>query len=385
MAPIFKCIDKEKMRFSKIMTVFGTRPEAIKMAPVILELEKRQGVRVIKVSTSQHREMLDQILDLFEIVPDYDLKIMQKNQTLSQIVERAMSGFRKVFAEVHPDIILVQGDTTTAFAGALAGFYEGIPVGHIEAGLRTWNVHSPFPEEANRRMISTVASYHFAPTEGNKKNLLNEHVDQNSIIVTGNTVIDALYYVLKHKASNGFAEQFCPDGQKLILVTAHRRENFGEPIKNICKALTKIAEQHKDVEIVYPVHLNSNVQIPVRSLLNSVERIHLLEPLDYQDLCSIMSKAYLVLTDSGGIQEEAPALGKPVVVLRTETERPEAVDAGTVAVVGTKTEAIVAKTKELLCNEKAYKQMSRAVNPYGDGKAAKRIADFLILTNRTNF
>lgn len=360
------------------MTIFGTRPEAIKMAPVILELEKRQNVKVFKVSTSQHREMLDQVLTLFEIVPDYDLKIMQIDQTLTQIVERAMGGFRKLFAEVRPDIILVQGDTTTAFVGALAGFYEGIPVGHVEAGLRTWNIFSPFPEEANRRMISTVANYHFAPTEGNRNNLLNEHVDPTSIIVTGNTVIDALFHILKTEPTNGFAEQFCLNGERLILVTAHRRENFGEPINNICKALLAISKQHKDVEIVYPVHLNSNIQKPVRSFLSGVERIHLLEPLNYQDLCSLLSKAYLILTDSGGIQEEAPSLGKPVVVMRTETERPEAVDAGTVAVVGTQTKSIITKTDELLCNVELYAKMARSVNPYGDGNAAIRIANFLV-------
>jgi len=359
------------------MVIFGTRPEAIKVAPVILELEKREGIEVIKVSTSQHREMLDQVLELFDIVPDFDLKIMQKNQTLTQIVERTMKGFRDVFSQVRPDIILVQGDTTTAFVGALAGFYEGIAVGHIEAGLRTWNVFSPYPEEANRSMISIVANYHFAPTEGNKKNLINEHINPNTIMVTGNTVIDALQYVLKHKASNSFAEQFCQDGHKLLLITAHRRENFGEPIKNICKALIKIAEQHKDVEIVYPVHLNANVQKPVRSLLSGKDRIHLLNPLNYRDICSLMNKAYLVLTDSGGIQEEAPSLGKPVVVMRTETERPEAVEAGTVAVVGNTTKAIVDRTEELLTDDHAYRQMARAVNPYGDGKAAIKIADFL--------
>ena len=304
-----------KMKFSKVMVVLGTRPEAIKLAPVILELEKIPSIKVITVSTSQHREMLDQVLDLFEISPDYDLKIMQQNQTLTQIVERAMIGFRRVFDQVYPDIILVQGDTTTAFAGALAGFYEGIPVGHVEAGLRTWNLYSPFPEEANRSMISVIARYHFAPTEGNRKNLISEHIDPNSIVVTGNTVIDALHYALKNKPSNTLAAQFCRTGQKLILVTAHRRENFGEPIKDICNALIEIADRNKDVEIVYPVHLNANVQKPVRSLLTGKKRIHLLEPLNYRDMCSYMNSAFLVLTDSGGIQEEAPSLGKPVIVM----------------------------------------------------------------------
>lgn len=365
------------MRFSTIMVVLGTRPEAIKLAPVILGLQRIPNLRVITVSTSQHREMLDQVLDLFEISPDYDLKIMQKDQTLTQIVEKAMIGFRRVFDQVRPDILLVQGDTTTAFSGALAGFYEQIPVGHVEAGLRTGNVYSPFPEEANRSMISVIARYHFAPTEGNRKNLIREQIDPSSIIVTGNTVIDALQYTLKHKPSHARAAEFCRQGKKLILVTAHRRENFGQPIKNICHALLQIADRNEDVEIVYPVHLNANVQTPVRSLLTGKRRIHLLEPLDYRDICSFMARSFLVLTDSGGIQEEAPSLGKPVVVMRTETERPEAVQAGTVAVVGNTTKAIVDKTEELLLDEFAYQRMARAVNPYGDGKAASKIVDFL--------
>jgi len=366
------------MKFSKIITIVGTRPEAIKMAPVILELQKREGIQVIIVATSQHREMLDQVLNLFGIVPDYDLNIMEKDQTLSQIVERTMGRISKLFSAIRPDIILVQGDTTTAYVCALAGFYQNIPIAHIEAGLRTWNKQSPFPEEANRRMISAVADFHFAPTQGNKNNLIKDHVDPNSIIVTGNTVIDALYHTLQHGSSNSFVERFNSATRKLILVTAHRRENFGQPINTICYALKNIAEHHKDVEIVYPVHPNSNIQKPVRSILGGIERIHLLEPLSYQDFCSIMSKAYLVLTDSGGIQEEAPSLGIPVLVMRKETERPEAVEAGTVAVVGTEMEAIIAKTNELLCDKEAYDKMARAVNPYGDGKAAARIADFLM-------
>lgn len=369
------------VKYSKIMVILGTRPEAIKLAPVILELQKIPGLEVINVSTSQHREMLDQVLDLFEISPDYDLKIMRKNQTLTQIVERAMIGFRRVFGQVRPDIILVQGDTTTAFAGALAGFYAGIPVGHVEAGLRTGNLYSPFPEEANRNMISVVAKYHFAPTEGNKKNLIKEQIDPNSIVVTGNTVIDALQYTLKNKPSNTLAAKFCRNGKKLILVTAHRRENFGQPMKNICNALLQITDRNKDVEIVYPVHLNANVQKPVKALLTGKKRIHLLEPLNYRDMCSYMSSAFIVLTDSGGIQEEAPSLGKPVIVMRTETERPEAVQAGTVAVVGNTTKAIVDKTEELLLDESAYQRMARAVNPYGEGKAAMRIVGFLTSIN----
>jgi len=365
------------MKYKKIMVVFGTRPEAIKMAPVILELEKRPGIETIKIATSQHREMLKQVLDLFDIEPDFDLNIMQQNQTLTQIVERAMRGFQYVFTKVRPDILLVQGDTTTAFIGALAGYYEGIPIGHVEAGLRTGDIYSPYPEEANRKMISVIGNYHFAPTEGNRKNLLREGAAPETIIVTGNTVIDAMYYVLENKASNGFAKQFLNKNQKLILVTAHRRENFGEPIKNICQALLQISEQHKDLEIVYPVHLNANIQEPVYSILGGKERIHLLRPINYSELTSLINESCLVLTDSGGIQEEAPALGKPVVVMRTETERPEAINAGTAVLAGITQKSIFDITHELLTNKKAYERMAKAVNPYGDGKAAIRIADFI--------
>jgi len=365
------------MKYKKIMVVFGTRPEAIKMAPVILELEKRLGIETIKVATSQHREMLKQVLDLFDIEPDFDLNIMQQNQTLTQIVERAMRGFQYVFTKVRPDILLVQGDTTTAFIGALAGYYEGIPIGHVEAGLRTGDIYSPYPEEANRKMISVIGNYHFAPTEGNRKNLLREGAAPETIIVTGNTVIDAMYYVLENKASNGFAKQFLNKNQKLILVTAHRRENFGEPIKNICQALLQISQQHKDLEIVYPVHLNANIQEPVYSILGGKERIHLLKPINYSELTSLINESCLVLTDSGGIQEEAPALGKPVVVMRTETERPEAINAGTAVLAGITQKSIFDITHELLTNKKAYERMAKAVNPYGDGKAAIRIADFI--------
>ncbi len=362
----------------KIMTVFGTRPEAIKMAPVILELQQRPGVEMIRVSTSQHREMLDQVLDIFGIVPDFDMHIMESNQKLTGIAERALGGFRDIFSKTRPDLILVQGDTTSAFTGALAGFYEGIPVGHVEAGLRTWNIDSPYPEEANRRMISCIARYHFAPTQGNRQNLLNERIPDESILVTGNTVIDALHHVLRKNPQDSYAGQFCPNGQRLILVTAHRRENFGQPIQNICRALRAIAERNKQVEIVYPVHLNANVQRPVKSLLSKIDRVHLLEPVDYRQLCSLMSRSYLVLTDSGGIQEEAPSIGKPVLVMRSETERPEAVEAGTVKIVGTDPDIIIRNTEELLGNPQAYHRMAKAVNPYGDGQAARRITDFLL-------
>ena len=360
-----------------IMVIFGTRPEAIKMAPVILELQKNSDIRTITVSTSQHREMLQQVLDLFQIIPDYDLQIMQRNQSLNQIVENAMHGFHRVFAQEKPDLILVQGDTTTAFVGALAGFYQRIPVGHIEAGLRSGNLYSPYPEEANRRMISAIASFHFAPTRGNLEYLLKEGVAPQKILVTGNTVIDALFWVLKNKPDSCFARQFIHDHERLILVTAHRRENFGAPIQQICAALRHIADQFPDIRLVYPVHLNQNIQQPVYQHLDDHPRITLLEPVGYRQLCALMNQSYLVLTDSGGIQEEAPALGKPVLVMRTETERPEAIKAGTVAIVGTDTDAIVNKTTDLLTTPHLYEQMAQAVNPYGDGHASERIVRFL--------
>ena len=365
------------MKFSNIMIIFGTRPEAIKVAPIIKELEKRNGINVVNVTTSQHKEMLLQVLELFDIAPDYDLNIMKSNQTMSHIVEKSLAGFQTVFSKAKPDLILVQGDTTSAFAGALAGFYSGIPVGHIEAGLRTWNRLSPYPEEANRQMISRIAQYHFAPTEGNRKNLLDEHIDPKSILVTGNTVIDALFFILNQYKSNAFADQFCPPDQKLILVTAHRRENFDQPIRNICNALLELTRMHKDIEIVYPVHLNTNIKFPVNSILSNKERIHLIEPVNYLEICSLMKKSHMVLTDSGGIQEEAPSIGKPVVVLRTETERPEAVKAGTVKIAGNESEDIIRIVDEILSDKQQYREMARAVNPYGDGKAAIRIADFI--------
>ncbi len=364
--------------YNKVMVVFGTRPEAIKMAPVVMELQQRPGIEPVIVATSQHREMLQQVLELFAITPDYDLDIMQPNQTLTQIVERAMRGFQQVFSQVRPDLILVQGDTTTAFIGALAGFYEGIAVGHVEAGLRTGDIYSPYPEEANRKMISVIATHHFAPTEGNKANLLHEGADPADVQITGNTGIDALLYVLKFKVSNGFAGQFCPPGHRLILVTAHRRENFGEPIRNICRAILDITAKHPDVEIVYPVHLNNNIQQPVYSLLGGQERIHLIKPVNYGEIASLINASYLVLTDSGGLQEEAPAVGKPVVVMRTETERPEAITAGTAVIAGVETGAIFARVNELLVDSQVYQRMARAVNPYGDGHAAQRIVDFIV-------
>ena len=363
--------------FKRIMVIFGTRPEAIKMAPVIRELEKRPEIQTVKVSTSQHREMLHQVLQLFDITPDIDLDVMLSSQSICQIIERAVAGFRRIFSCLRPDLVLVQGDTTTAFTGALCAFNEQIPVGHVEAGLRTWNADSPYPEEVNRTMISVLARYHFAPTERNARNLISEHVDPKSILVTGNTVIDALLWVIMNKASRCVSEHYGVNGHRLILVTAHRRENFGPSIQNICKALLEISHVHKDVEIIYPVHLNSNIRNPVYSLLQNRERIHLTAPLSYSEFTFLLAKSHLILTDSGGVQEEAPALGKPVVIMRKETERIEAVQSGTAVLAGTGSEDIVSVTDRLLSDPKTYQQMARAVNPFGDGKAAERIVDYL--------
>lgn len=359
------------------MVIFGTRPEAIKLAPVICALRENKYLEMVTVSTSQHRQMLQDVLDLFEIVPTYDLKIMQDNQTLGQIVEKSTEGFRKIFTSTKPDVVLVQGDTTTAFIGALMSFYNRIPVGHVEAGLRTWNMISPYPEEANRTMISAVTTHHFAPTEGNKNNLIRSGISADRILVTGNTVIDALRYVVEHKPLARYGDEFLIPGGKMILVTAHRRENFGEPLENICYSILDISRRYPNVSVVYPVHLNPNVQKPVKGILHGQQRIHLIQPLNYQKMCALMSRAHLILTDSGGIQEEAPSLGKPVVLMREETERPEAVKAGTVVVAGTSRQKITEYTFRLLDDEGFYRVMAQSVNPYGDGKAAGRIVKFL--------
>jgi len=359
------------------MTVFGTRPEAIKMAPVILELEKRQGVRVIKVSTSQHREMLDQVLEFFEIKPDYDLNIMKSNQSLFELTANLIKGVESVLENFAPDLIFVQGDTTTAFVGALAGFYKEIKIAHIEAGLRSHNKYSPFPEEINRVLVGRLADYHFVPTERARQNLFKEGIDKN-IWVVGNTVIDALFWGLRIIKEHGEEEYYqyfdsVDFSKKIILVTGHRRESFGKPFKNICFALKEIADSFEDVEIVYPVHLNPNVRKPVNEILKGHFRIHLIEPLKYPHLIWLMSKSYLVLTDSGGIQEEAPSLGKPVLVMRDVTERIEGIEAGTAKLVGTDREKIVFETAKLLENSEEYNKMAKAINPYGDGTASKKI------------
>jgi UDP-N-acetylglucosamine 2-epimerase (non-hydrolysing) len=373
----------------KILSIFGTRPEAIKMAPVVKELEKHQDkIRSLVCVTAQHREMLDQVLDLFEIKPDVDLNLMDDDQTLSQLTARALTALDDVFKEIKPDWVLVQGDTTTTMVTSLVAFYHGVRIGHIEAGLRTYNKKAPFPEEINRRMTSVIADLHFAPTEKAKKNLLEEGVYEETIFVTGNTIIDALLMVVDRQSKPEVKEKwnryFCDKygisfdkGRRQILVTGHRRESFGVGFENICNALKEIVSSGEDVEIIYPVHLNPNVQEPVRRILNNTERVHLIPPLDYEPFIYLMSKSYLILTDSGGIQEEAPSLGKPVLVLRETTERPEALETGTVRLVGTDRYRILHEAQLLLTNSQTYMAMSRAQNPYGDGKAAERILNHL--------
>ena len=374
-----------------VLVVFGTRPEAIKMAPVIKELERRPAhFTTISCVTAQHRRMLDQVLSIFDIRPGYDLDIMRDNQNLFDITAHALTGLREVLEGTAPDVVLVQGDTTTAFVAGLAAYYLRIPVGHIEAGLRTWNKYSPFPEEVNRRLLSVVADYHFAPTEWSRSNLIGEGTDPERIWVTGNTVIDALMMIKERQeaesARTALMENFrdrwgigFPDGRKMVLVTGHRRENFGEGFRNICTALKNIAGERPDVDIIYPVHLNPSVQRPVREILSGVPNVHLIEPVEYEQFIFLMNRSYLILTDSGGVQEEAPSLGKPVLVMREVTERPEGVEAGVVRLVGTDRDKIVTSVSELLDDGAVYRRMAEAVNPYGDGRAASRIADVLAL------
>ncbi len=373
----------------KVLIVFGTRPEAIKMAPLIKEFEKNSDTFEMKVCvTAQHREMLDQVLDLFEIVPHYDLDIMRAGQDLYDITSKVLLGMRDILTTFSPDIVLVHGDTTTTIATALASFYQKIPVGHVEAGLRTGDIYSPWPEEANRLLTTQIARYHFAPTITNKENLMREHVNETDVVVTGNTVIDSLFMViekintdntLKEKIQNTIAAlgySYDPE-KKLILITGHRRENFGKGFLNICQSLKKLAQQYSDVDFVYPVHLNPNVQKPVNEILSGIDNVYLISPLDYLPFVYLLSKCHLVLTDSGGVQEEAPSLGKPVLVMRNTTERPEALEAGTVLLVGTDQETIVNNVSRLLEDELAYKKMAYAHNPYGDGSASVKIVNFL--------
>ena len=367
------------MKNVKVMTVFGTRPEAIKMAPLAIELRNNPNIDDIVCVTAQHREMLDQVLDIFGITPDYDLNIMQSRQTLTGITTRALDGLDGAIKEAKPDIILVHGDTSTTFAGALAAFYNQVPVGHIEAGLRTFDKYSPFPEEINRRLTGQIAELHFAPTVNNKNNLLREQVGEENIFITGNTVIDAL----KTTVSDSY--ELCESmrdvdfkGKRVILVTAHRRENMGQPFRNIFTALKHLVTDFPDVEIVYPMHMNPAVREPATEILGGLDRVKLIEPVDVRDLHNAMDRCYMVMTDSGGIQEEAPSLGKPVLVLRNETERPEAVDAGTVKVAGVDEDTIYNMAHTLLTDKAEYEKMSHAVNPYGDGFASKRTAEAIL-------
>jgi len=364
------------MKKVKVMTIFGTRPEAIKMAPLALELAKRENIEAICCVTAQHREMLDSVLEIFDLKPDYDLNIMQPRQTLSSITARCITGMDDVLDEAKPDLVLVHGDTSTTFAGALAAFYHQIPVGHVEAGLRTYDKWSPFPEEMNRKMVGCIADLHFCPTVSNQENLAKENITRG-VFRTGNTVIDALQTTVADDFT--FAEDILNrldyENRKVILVTCHRRENYGQPMTNIMTALRRIAEENPDCELVYPVHLSPVVQEAAHTHLDGHERIHLIAPLSVDEMHNLMARCYLVLTDSGGLQEEAPALGKPVLVMRKETERPEAVAAGTVKLAGVEEEDIFSLACELLRDKAAYDKMAHAVNPYGDGKACRRIAD----------
>lgn len=364
------------MKKIKLMTVFGTRPEAIKMCPLVLEMQKYPDfIEPIVAVTAQHREMLDQVLQLFAIKPNYDLNIMTAGQTLYDVTGRALAGLKDVLAEAQPDMVLVHGDTTTTFVGALASFYAQIPVGHVEAGLRTGNKFSPYPEEMNRKLTGAIADIHFAPTSTSKNNLLKENIDPAAIVVTGNTVIDALQTTVKadYRFTDSGLQKALAGGKRLILVTTHRRENLGEPMRHVYQALRKVLENHPDVEAIFPVHKNPKVREIVDEELGKLAQVHLIEPLDYEPFANLMAKVDIVLTDSGGIQEEAPALGKPVLVLRDTTERPEAVDAGTVKLVGTAYDDVLRETSLLLDDSKYYQSMAEAANPYGDGRACERI------------
>ena len=368
------------MKKIKVMTVFGTRPEAIKMAPLALELRKYPEIESEVCVTAQHREMLDQVLEIFKIKPEYDLDIMKERQSLVGITTRVLEGLDGVLKESRPDIVLVHGDTSTTFVGALAAFYNQIKVGHVEAGLRTYDKYSPFPEEMNRCLTGRIADLHFSPTVQNRENLLKENISPDNIFITGNTVIDALKTTVRedYHFETKLLNELDYKNKRVILVTAHRRENLGEPLENICNALKEIVESYPDVELVYPVHLNPVVREAVFRILGDTPRVHLIDPVNVDELHNAMARSYLVMTDSGGIQEEAPALAKPVLVLRRETERPEAVAAGTVKIAGVDRETIVRMAKDLLDHEESYKKMAHAANPYGDGNASKRTVEAIL-------
>ena len=381
----------------KVLVVFGTRPEAIKMAPLVKELKAESEIDAKVCVTAQHREMLDQVLDIFNIVPEYDLDIMKEGQDLYDVTSRVLLGMKDILSNFQPDLVLVHGDTTTTLAASLAAFYQKIAIGHVEAGLRTGNIYSPWPEEANRQLTSQIAAYHFAPTQTSRDNLLKENINNKNIVVTGNTVIDALFLALdeiknNNKLEESITEQLQTVGlpsslftlhsslknyRRMILVTGHRRENFGQGFIDICHALRKLALDNPDIDIVYPVHLNPNVQKPVHKILEEVDNIYLIDPLQYESFIYLMEMSFFIITDSGGVQEEAPSLGKPVLVMRDTTERPEALRAGTVKLVGTDADRIIKEAQKLLDDDGAYEAMSQAHNPYGDGHACKRIVEFI--------
>ncbi|WHS05391.1 UDP-N-acetylglucosamine 2-epimerase (non-hydrolyzing) [Ligilactobacillus salivarius] len=361
----------------KVMTVFGTRPEAIKMAPLVLELQKQsQRFEAITTVSAQHREMLDQVLDIFHIKPDYDLNIMHARQTLTDITSNVLINLDKILKEAKPDIVLVHGDTTTTFAASVAAFYNQIPIGHVEAGLRTWEKYSPYPEEMNRQMTDAMTDLYFAPTNQSKANLLKENHKEDNIYITGNTAIDALKQTVDKEYHHDILDKVSPDN-KLILLTMHRRENQGEPMRRVFKVIREVVESREDVEVIYPVHLSPAVQEAAKEILGNTERIHLISPLDVVDFHNLAARSYFIMTDSGGVQEEAPSLGKPVLVLRDTTERPEGVEAGTLKLVGTESEKVKKEMEELLDNAAEYQRMAQAKNPYGDGKASERILDVI--------
>ena len=364
----------------KVMTVFGTRPEAIKMAPIVKAMEKEERIESIVCVTAQHRQMLDQVLNIFDIKPDFDLNIFKPGQTLTEITTKALEGLEKVIIENKPDLLLVQGDTTTVFAGALAAFYQKVKIGHVEAGLRSGNLYSPYPEEANRKLTGILTDFHFAPTEKSRENLLKEGYPDEKIFITGNTVIDALFHVVKDEYifNDELLDGIDFENKKVILMTSHRRENIGKPMENIFTSIKRIVEDYEDVEVVFPIHLNPKVRDIAYKVFDNHPRIHLVEPLDYEPFTNLMAKSYLVVTDSGGLQEEAPSLGKPVLVVREETERPEGILAGTAKLVGTNEEKIYREINTLLNVKEEYLKMANAVNPYGDGKAAEKIVDIIL-------
>lgn len=376
---IKKGIAGGNMKKIKVLSVFGTRPEAIKMCPLIKELEKHDELESIVCVTAQHRQMLDQVLEIFRITPDYDLNLMKDRQTLTTITTTVLEELEKLLPQIGPDIVLVHGDTTTSSSAALAAFYQQIPVGHVEAGLRTYDIYSPFPEEMNRKIISQIAELYFAPTDNNRSNLLKENIIKN-VYVTGNTVIDSFQYTVNdaYRFKDEVLKSLDFSSSRFILMTAHRRENLGKPLENICNAVKRIVQDNQDVEVIYPVHLNPAVRETVYRILGGMNRIHLIDPIDVEDMHNAMSRSYLVMTDSGGLQEEAPSFGVPVIVLRTETERPEAVDAGTVLIGGTNEDHVYELANMILQNQEEYSKMAHAVNPYGDGYACERIVDAII-------